>query len=843
MKKTSKKFFLGLFALAAFGLAACGQGPAPTSSVAPSSQAPSSALPSSEKPSEPSSVAPSSELPGPSSELPGPSSEEPSSELPGPSSELPDPSSEQPGPSSLTPTPSSEEPAPTGVTATIDGYPEVLVDVKEPTDTCKGKYIIYLDAGQVLEFQQDGEPLYFYAWSEESGDYPTGTSFTASKNGEHTIWHNQNDELWVDEPEGGDPTENAYVLYDVENQTVIAELVLSDTPDHQGRQQASALGVDFAAGTKFAIRNTATEVNFLSPIEGWSFGGTSDDDTAYLNYLSVGEGYWEVLTDFNVDIYAKFAWENDSIYFGLNSGEPVDPSSEEPTSEPTSEEPVVENAYVLYDVENETVIAELVLSDEPDTQGRQQASALGVEFTAGMKFSIRNTGTEVNFLSPVEGWSFGGDSEESTAYEAYILIGEGYWEVLQDFKADVYAKFAWENDSIYFGLVGGEPVDPSSEEPTSEEPVVENAYVLYDVENELTIAELVLSDEPDTQGRQQASALGVEFTAGMKFSIRNTGTEVNFLSPIEGWSFGGDSEESTAYEAYILIGEGYWEVLQDFKADVYAKFAWENDSIYFGLVGGEPVDPSSEEPTSEPTSEEPVVENAYALYDLGGETVLAELELSEEPDTQGRQQASALGVEFKAGTKFTIRNTGTEVNFLSPIEGWSFGGDSEESTAYEAYILIGEGYWEVLQDFKADVYAKFAWENDSIYFGLVGGEPVVPSSEEPTSEEPAQGETADCYVKFLTKAQAADMELFAWIWTTDKDGAWYYCTPVEETWSADYNLHYTVQVADPVGKNVLIAAFPASAGFDATHLPTSWDGCTQSADTTFDTWGANFNGK
>ena len=92
--------------------------------------------------------------------------------------------------------------------------------------------------------------------------------------------------------------------------------------------------------------------------------------------------------------------------------------------------------------------------------------------------------------------------------------------------------------------------------------------------------------------------------------------------------------------------------------------------------------------------------------------------------------------------------------------------------------------------------------------------------------------TVDLWVKCL---ENNDNIVYAWVYpdgAQDGEGTWYLATHVEETWSAAWNLHYTITgTASLEGYNVIVANFGSESGVDATTAPNAtWDGkITQSA--------------
>ena len=107
-----------------------------------------------------------------------------------------------------------------------------------------------------------------------------------------------------------------YGLKDIETGNFICEL--TPTEPNEGYDQAKAENIAFAQGTKFALCDSESEgqPTWVCSFNPWSFG-SQGDGAKIPEYLSVGDGYWEVVQDFNADVYAQFKFQADRIYFGL----------------------------------------------------------------------------------------------------------------------------------------------------------------------------------------------------------------------------------------------------------------------------------------------------------------------------------------------------------------------------------------------------------------------------------------------------------------------------------------------------------------------------------------------
>ena len=115
---------------------------------------------------------------------------------------------------------------------------------------------------------------------------------------------------------------------------------------------------------------------------------------------------------------------------------------------------------------------------------------------------------------------------------------------------------------------------------------------------------------------------------------------------------------------------------------------------------------------------DPIVEGKYAIYSLTDSKVLTVLNKRNDTDYQGREQYEGQ-LSAKQGDVIELYDLENKAGWIPVIEGWSFGGTSDSDTAYTAYLEPGANGWTVVQDFTASIFAKFAWENDAIYFGLI----------------------------------------------------------------------------------------------------------------------------
>lgn len=112
------------------------------------------------------------------------------------------------------------------------------------------------------------------------------------------------------------------------------------------------------------------------------------------------------------------------------------------------------------------------------------------------------------------------------------------------------------------------------------------------------------------------------------------------------------------------------------------------------------------------------INDGYGLRFGNGRTVLA-IDLGEK-DYGGRDQYKIVRQSFKKDDTFSLYNFFAKESWVIDVDGWSFGGDAEHLNRWEAYLSKGATSYTVLQDFTADIYLKFKFEDDQIYFDLAG---------------------------------------------------------------------------------------------------------------------------
>lgn len=199
--------------------------------------------------------------------------------------------------------------------------------------TAGDKVSVYLDGGEALAIWAEADTTngVYPNYDERPGpEQHTEFTVTETATGDAYFHINSDDSysLWLTPNqsggeggggEGGQTTGSKYVIYSVTNSQKICDLVLDGSKDLQGRDQATALSVSLTAGDVIQLYDTENNSGWITTVEGYSFGGASADATDWQAYLTAGTDSWTVVQSCTVDIYAKFAFGNDSIYFGLSA--------------------------------------------------------------------------------------------------------------------------------------------------------------------------------------------------------------------------------------------------------------------------------------------------------------------------------------------------------------------------------------------------------------------------------------------------------------------------------------------------------------------------------------------
>ena len=373
----------------------------------------------------------------------------------------------------------------------------------------KAKYIIELKAEDVISFEIDEEnPLEFYHWDEaEQKSVSDGPQYTADIAGAYTFYINQSDEIWVTKPT---PAETGYVL------KVNGEAATVKDID-KGATDKYAAEILLAKGDKVKINDGTNDLHFYhwdgtekkSVDDGDEYeapyGGT------YKFYVNSSSEIWpnapEAPSSGDDSFTLKVNGETDStapgvvdpekgdkavyslslnkddefqIFLGdtaleFHKGETnygatytapktgsytfyVNKDNEVWVVEPEDDQADV--SYYFYNFGEDEGPVNPGLVYDKDEDGFKQYKAT-VEFKQGMKIALEDAKTGAHWTPAINAWSFGDVEGTGENWKAYLSVSNteyeddliDVWTVLQDFKADVYAKFKFGQDNVYFGLV------------------------------------------------------------------------------------------------------------------------------------------------------------------------------------------------------------------------------------------------------------------------------------------------------------------------------------------------------------------------------------------------------
>ena len=314
-----------------------------------------------------------------------------------------------------------EEPQEDVIAIKVNGETAEFVDIKEEESTDLLAAQIELKKGDKIVIAQ-GETVYgFYHWDDVEGKaVKDGDEYEAPRDGSYKFYVNKDGETWAFAP--ADPVDPSELIE-----------------------------------TEFKVVYESTDgrsVYLAGDFNDWSI----DDDAL----MECGEGnVWAATLKLAPGKYAyKFI-----IFDGKNLGSiDFDTLNEEPSMDnpngnrfvevkaEAGEEPAAEGKYAIYSKTDSKVLTVLNKRDDTDYQGRDQYEGQ-ITAKAGDVIQLYDLENKAGWIPVIEGWSFGGKSDTDTAYAAYLEASEDGWTVLQDFTASIFAKFAYQNDSIYFGLV------------------------------------------------------------------------------------------------------------------------------------------------------------------------------------------------------------------------------------------------------------------------------------------------------------------------------------------------------------------------------------------------------
>lgn len=203
----------------------------------------------------------------------------------------------------------------------------------------------------------------------------------------------------------------------------------------------------------------------------------------------------------------------------------------------------------------------------------------GLSVTEGEKIIIYNDGTAVQAWAQADSdngiYPNYNERPQSTKYEEFTVTATSD-------EADMYVHISESTGDFMIWLT---PTNDGTEGGGGEGggQTTDSKYAIYSVTNSAKICDLVLDGSKDLQGRDQGIALSVSLTEGDVIQLYDTENSAGWITTIEGYSFGGASADATDWQAYLTAGTDSWTVVQSCTVDIYAKFAFNNDSIYFGL--------------------------------------------------------------------------------------------------------------------------------------------------------------------------------------------------------------------------------------------------------------------
>ena len=398
--------------------------------------------------------------------------------------------------------------------------------------------------------------------------------------------------------------------------------------------------IDFSSGGTWAI-----------PIDGWSFGGTSDSDTKWTTFVKYDEAAqnYTVLKDFNADnIYIKLKYQQDNVYFQL-AGDQTQPSGGEGGEEhPTQgDSDIPSTGYGFKFSEKTIMVAEHVGEDN----GYDQYKISDKEFLKYQVFSLVDFASGSTWAVPVDGWSFGGTSENDTKWQSYLGYDAeaGTYTVLKDFTAEnIYIKLKYQADNVYFGLAAGQE-EPAEPEPAGDPLPTDSGYGLKFANKTYVQA----TEAGEDNGYLQYLISNQAFAKDQVFSLIDFATNSTWAIAVDGYSFGGEGDET--WKSYLNYNAeaGNYTVLQDFTAEnIYIKLKYGEDNIYFALPASQ-----GDEGGGEQSGETPVELPSFHL--LGQETEWAKKDgykFTQQTENlpENAEAQWFLRVDVDAGTQFKI---------------------------------------------------------------------------------------------------------------------------------------------------------------------------------------------
>ena len=473
--------------------------------------------------------------------------------------------------------------------------------------------------------------------------------------------------------------------------------------------------IDFSNGATWAVA-----------IDTWSFGAQGTDSwQTYLEFNETNRTY-KALKDFNIEsIYIKLKENQDQIYFQLAAdqdishqvaGAPgqgtVDWENEQGQGQGEGggeqvDDGLPKSGYGIKIGDKTYVIAEHVGEDN----GFDQYFIASYEFKKYQAFQLINYESRDTWAVPVDGYSFGGQGDETWKSYLQYDADAGNYTVLKDFNSNgIYIKLKYQEDNVYIGLSDEQPEsgDEGGGDPDPL-PVNEGYGIKF---NDGTY--LVAESKGNNEGFDEYYIGTNEFKKDQTFQLIDFGTNIKWAVPVDGYSFGGQGDET--WKAYLeLDGDSnVYKVLQDFEIDgLYIKLKYGEDHIYFGLKadeGGE---------GGEGGEGDELPDSGYGIIFRDDESYALATYVGEE---DGFKQYKIENLSFKAEQKFNFVDFSTKIGWYVDLDPYSFGGDGNtEDPKWGEYMYVDilMGCYVVIQDFTAkDIYIKLKYEEDTAYFAL-----------------------------------------------------------------------------------------------------------------------------
>ena len=249
-------------------------------------------------------------------------------------------------------------------------------------------------------------------------------------------------------------------------------------------------------------------------------------------------------------------------------------------------------------------------------------------------------------------------------------------------------------DAIYGGQI--EVQDPNK---TYDVPTSGYNLCVSPVSDPLNVYYIPLEARTDTdgEGRQQYAAYAVTLEKDDAFTIYDGNSNI-------GWAET-NLEQFGAGTAFVVSSKLGVCALEAGTYDIYVKLAYENNRIYIEKTGSssgsdEEVGGSTEAPTE-----------GYALLVTpgnGGSNYYVSLVKYGEQDYQGRDQYFGDNISLSAGDTFVMYDCNGQVSWVEKV--------LEPYGLYENFTVTDEGI-RCNVDGTYDIYAKFKWEDNTIYIG------------------------------------------------------------------------------------------------------------------------------